>query len=332
MRKSALLVTTCLLAACAGGQGDIPPPTVAYVPAQEVDPSAPVAAPHRPVPITAENPIPAPKVKEWKSASAKTAAANKSALQTAMEGEYDGAVLNYEYRHGRRYRVVVDGPSGDDGDGWGKDADATNITLGQDDGSEPDITIGGDPDWFSVNKVGTGIEETSMRAKRDKARSMSQGTYTTQITVKCFKRGVRTTLTIGTGARNYIFDLQCANSHGGNNYNHAVEFTYAHDQQISTYQPPARQAVTRAAPIVADTRYTVEGPDEWRPREWTAWNDGANTHVRPSPAVTSRPVPMLSASASFHIEPATGEYIITGLPPEIRFPWGETALIVRRTP
>jgi hypothetical protein len=41
---------------------------------------------------------------------------------------------------------------------------------------------------------------------------------------------------------------------------------------------------------------------------------------------------MLAAGAGFHIDPASNEYVITGLPSEIRFPWGDSALIVRRTP
>lgn len=335
MRKSTLLVTTCLLAACAGGE-NLPPPSVAYVEATQIPAPETETQPRQPVAITIENPIPEPKVRKWKSAAEKTAAANKAALKTALDGEYLGAILRYEYRHGGRYRVVLDGPTGEF-DGWGEDADATTITLGQDDGSEPDISIGGDPTFFSVDKTGTGIEkigagEMSMREKRDKARAMSAGTYTTEIPVKCFKRGARATMFIGTGTRKYIFDLQCLNSHGGNNYNHAVEFYYAHEQQVSTYQPLPKASNVQPQPVVADTRYSVEGPEEWRPREWAVFNDGANTHIRPSPAVRSRPAPILGAGGSFYIDPASNNYVVTGLPPEIRFPWGDTALIVRRTP
>lgn len=284
-----------------------------------------------PVPITDENPIPAPKVKEWKSAAAKTAAANKGSLRTSLEGEYQGAILNYEYQHGKRYRVVVDGPT-DHGEGWGDDADATLITLGQDDGSEPSITQGGLLDWFNVDKVETAIEETSWRAKRDKVRAMSQGSYNTQITVSCAKRGARTSLKVGTGKRFYIFDLECQNSHGGNNYNHVVEFTYPHDQQISTGSSAPRAMTVQPRPIVADVRYTVEGPADWKPREWVAWNDGAKTYVRPAPSVQSRPVPMLATGTSFEVDSTTNEYIINGLPSEIHFPWSGSAIIVKRVP
>jgi hypothetical protein len=325
---SALLASTAfVLAACAGGQ-DAPPPGVAYVEATQIEPpSATVEERRMPVPITAENPIPEPKVQKFKSHEAKTAAALKGGTQSALDAEFEGVILNYQYQHGRRYRVVVDAPSAE----WEQDADATTITLGQDDGSESDIIVGGDPNWFNVDKANAGIDETSMRAKRDKVRAMANGTSTTMITVKCFKPGVRTSLKIGTGQRKYIFDLQCSNRHGGSGYNQDVQFTYAYDQQISTYQP-ARPTQARPAPVVADTRYTVEGPDEWRPREWAAWNDGASTHIRPSPAVRSRPVPMLGAGSSFFIDPASGEYVVTGLPSEVRFPWGDAALMVRRTP
>src|SRR3954465_10391018 len=86
MRKSALLITTCLLAACAGGQ-DTPPPAVAYVPATQIEPPSASAEPRRlSVPITAENPIPEPKLKRFKSHEEATAAARKAATVTALEG------------------------------------------------------------------------------------------------------------------------------------------------------------------------------------------------------------------------------------------------------
>lgn len=330
MHRAALLMTTCLLAACAGEQ--TPAPSIAYVEAQQIEPpgaSATQQAAPRPLAITSENPIPPPKEpKKFKSHEAKTRAANKAATQTALDGDFEGVILTYQYQHGRRYRVVVDGPSEE----WAEDADATTITLGQDDGSEPDIIVGGDPMWFHVDKASAGIDETSMRAKRDKVRAMANGTASTMITVKCFKAGVRTTLKIGTGQRKYIFDLQCSNSHGGS-YNSDVQFTYAEDQRISTYKPARPSQVSApAAPVVADNRYTVEGGPEWKPREWAAWNDGANTHIRPSPGVRSRPAPILAAGGTFYIDPASGEYVVTGLPNEIKFPWGDSALIVRRLP
>lgn len=335
MKKILLLMTTCLISACAGEYA--PPPPVSLVAATPVDPITLAVEPSadalsRPIAVTPTNPLPEPKVKNWKSAEAKIAAANKASLRTALDGEYEGAILRYEYRRGGRYRVVVDGPSDQfpDEPGWGIDADATTITLGQDDGSEPNITVGGDPQWFNVDKVGTGVEKT-MREKRDQVRAMAQGVYTTQITIKCHKRGARATATIGTGKRNYIFDLQCANTHGRNNYNHSVEFYYADEQQVS-FPQPVRTTPASAAPVVADIRYEIDGPAEWRPREWTAWNDGAKTYVHPSPSVQSRPVPMLPAGAGFFIDPMTSDYVITGLPGEILFPWGEQAITVRRRP
>src|SRR5687768_1118381 len=142
MRKSALLLTTCLLAACAGGQ-DIPTPEIAYVPAQEIDPVAQEAAKRVPVPITAENPIPAPKVKTFKSHEAATAAARKAATVTAIDGSFEGAVLNYLFQHGKRYRIVLQAPSEE----FGQDGDTTLLMLGPDDGVEPDSGFG-DPSYF----------------------------------------------------------------------------------------------------------------------------------------------------------------------------------------
>ena len=114
MRKTALLVTTCLLTACAGGQ-DIPPPEVAYVPATEIDPAAQEAAKRVPVPITLENPIPAPKAKTYKTHEAATAAARKAATVSALDASFEGAILNYVYQHGKRYRLVLQAPSEDYG-------------------------------------------------------------------------------------------------------------------------------------------------------------------------------------------------------------------------
>jgi hypothetical protein len=41
---------------------------------------------------------------------------------------------------------------------------------------------------------------------------------------------------------------------------------------------------------------------------------------------------MLPPGSSFFVDPATTEYVITGLPSEITFPWGSNALVVRRAP
>jgi type IV secretory pathway VirB9-like protein len=325
MRTSALLLTTCLLAACAGGQ-EIPPPEVAYVPAKEIDPAAQESAKRVPVPITAENPIPAPTVKRFKSHEEATAAARKAATVTALEGTFEGAILNYVYQHGKRYRIVLDAPSED----FEQDGDATLLMLGPDDGVEPDSGFG-DPSYFLVDKVSGGIDETSMRAKRDKVRKMSSGDYQTVLPLKCYKRGARTTMFVTSPRRTYLFDLHCARTNKSSGYNQAVQFTYQNEQVSEAPKAPRPAGSSRQTPIVADTHYAIEGPEEWRPREWSAWNDGANTHIRPSPAVTTRPVPLLSAATSFFSDPATGEYVITGLPSEIRFPWGESALVVRRT-
>jgi type IV secretory pathway VirB9-like protein len=325
MRKTALLMTTCLLAACTGGQ-DVPPPEVAYVPATEIDPAAQeVARSNRlPVPITIENPIPAPKARKYRSHEEATAAARKAATVTALNASFEGAILNYVFQHGKRYRLVLQAPSED----FDQDGDATLLMLGPDDGVEPDSGFG-DPSYFLVDKVGGGIDETSMRAKRDKVRKMTAGDYQAVLPLKCYKNGEKTTMFVTSPARTYLFELHCSRTKTA--YNSAVQFTYQHEQVADAPKVPREIGSSRPAPIVADTRYSIEGPAEWRPREWTAWNDGAKTHIRPSPSVTTRPVPMLNAATSFHSDPATGEYIINGLPSEIRFPWGDSALIVKRT-
>lgn len=324
---SALLASTAfVLAACAGGQ-DAQPPGVAYVEATQIEPPPAVEERRVPVPITAENPIPEPKVRKFKSHEEATAAAVRASTVTAVDASFEGAILNYVFQHGKRYRVVLDGPSAD----FEQDSDTTLLMLGPDDGAEPDSGFG-DPSYFLVDKVTSGVDETSMRAKRDKVRAMSSGTYQAVLPLKCYKRGAKTTMFVTSPRRTYLLDLYCSNSHKGRGYNPAVQFTYVGEQVSAAPKPPRSTTASRPAPVVADTRYTVEGPEEWQPRQWAAWNDGASTHIRPSPAVRSRPVPMLGAGTSFFIDPASGEYVVTGLPSEIRFPWGDTALIVRRTP
>src|SRR5690349_10406961 len=160
MQKSALLVTTCLLTACTGGPGT-PAPSVAYVPATPVMPEQP-SAPRPVASVTRENPIPAPKQVKYRSHEAATAAARRAATQTALDGTFEGAILNYEYQHGRVYRVVVDAPSAE----WETDADVTTLTLGPDEEEIPDIAQGGDSNWFLVEHMGSGTDETSMRARK----------------------------------------------------------------------------------------------------------------------------------------------------------------------
>lgn len=321
-----LMTTTCLLTACAGGQ-DMPPPSVSYVEATQVEPPRAEQVARVPLPITPVNPIPEPKVRKFRSHEAATAAAVRNATVTALDGSFEGAVLNYVYRHGQRYRVVLDGPSED----FEQDSDTTLLMLGPDDGTEPDSGFG-DPSYFLVDKVAAGVDETSMRAKRDKVRAISSGTHQTVLPLKCYKRGARTTMFVTTPRRTYLLDLHCSKHHKVGGYNPAVQFTFVGDQVSQAPKVPKTSAFSRPAPVVADNRYAIEGPEEWRPREWSAWNDGANTHIRPSPSIRSRPAPLLGAGGSFYIDPATNEYVVTGLPLEIRFPWGGNALLVRKLP
>src|SRR5690349_3868990 len=317
-----------LLGACASGS-TAPPPLVTYVPATPIPP-APSASPGVAAqpPATLVNPVPTPEPTRYRSHEAATAAAARAAVVDARSATFEGETLNYLYRVGHRYKLVLDAPSHEE---W-QDAGVTQVFLGPGDGSEPGVMFD-DPTWFTVEKLSAGIDATSMRAKRDRARQVSEGKYQTIVTLKCWSPGAVTNASVTTPQRTYLLRLHCATRKGTGGYNATVQFTSVGEQGV----PPAgssapAEAFAPSGPVVKDTGYAVTGPAEFRPTEWAAWNDGADTHVRPPDAVRTRPVPMLPPASQFGVDPQTGEYFIRGLPAEIRFPWGpEQQVVVRRT-
>lgn len=330
MKKPLVLMTAGLLGACASGS-TAPPPLVTYVPAIPIPLAQPAAqAGAAGPPATLVNPIPTPEPTRYKSHEAATAAASRAAVVDARSGTFEGETLNYLYRTGQRYKLVLDAPSHEE---W-QDAGVTQLFLGPGDGSEPGVFFD-DPTWFTQEKLASGIDQTSMRAKRDRARQVSDGKYQTIVTLKCWKPGAVTNASVTTPQRPYLLRLHCATRKGTGGYNATVQFTSVGEQGV----PPAEAFASAEAPVpagsgpvVKDTGYAVSGPAEFRPREWAAWNDGADTHVRPPDSIRTRPVPMLPPASQFGVDPQTGEYFIRGLPAEIRFPWGpEQQVVVRRT-
>lgn len=334
--RSYLLVTAAGLglAGCAGGpEGSPPSLTYGYVEGQQIE--APVeraAMPSAPMPLGGVATEEPPPEKVWKSDSAKIADAVRKAQRNALNCTFEGEIMTCPYQSGYRHKITMDGPSTE----RGQDSFETQFWLEPGE-STPEV-IFGDPQWFSAELTGGGVDTTSMRAKRDKAHGRQTPSANLIIVAKNYKPGVTTTMSINTGSRKYLYKLTVPSCAGNNAspptkcnaaYNPVVQHTYDTDQ-------PALKAtaakISRPAPQVANTRYAYAGSADFLPGEWSAYNDGVKTYILPPARLSSRPTPMFpnGASAQWWVEPATNQYVIRGLPGEVRFHRGESTMTVRR--
>jgi hypothetical protein len=332
MRSYLLMgVAGIVLAGCAGGpSGQAPSLTYDYVEAKEVPFSEPPPPPG-PVPLGGVATEAPPPEKRWKSASAKISDAVKKSKRNALDCSFEGSIMTCPFRNGLRYQVTVDGASHE----GAQDSNDTQFWLEPGEGA-PEI-IFGNPAYFTGEVTAGGVDTTSMRAKRDKAHGRKTVGSRLIIAVKNYKPGERTSMTIVTGNRVYLYDLivpSCGQPEDETAkkcnapYNPVVQHTYDSDQP----QVRAAVALSRDMPAVSDTRYSYDGPAEFLPKEWSAYNDGVNTYVLPPARLASRPVPFLpkGSAPSFSVDPQSRHYVIRGLPGEILFTRGDITMTVRR--
>lgn len=333
--RNILLTTTAglSLAGCAGGP-EGPPPSLSYgyVEGQQIDvPMETEARPAVPIPLGGVAREPPPPEKVWKSDAAKIADAVKKARRNALDCSFEGEIMTCPYQNGQRYKVTMDGPSVE----RAPDSFETQFWLEPGE-SNPEVVFS-DPNFFSSEITGGGVDTTSMRAKRDKAHGRQTPSVGLIISVKAYKPGETVNMTILTGSRRYLYRLtvpSCSANQASPPakcnaaYNPVVQHTYDSDQpQIKM----PKQRLERSAPQVANTRYRYDGSAEFLPDEWSAYNDGVKTYIIPPARLSSRPVPMFSqgAPAQWWVDPETKGYVIRGLPPEVRFQRGEAFMIVR---
>lgn len=332
MRSYLLMtVTGIVLAGCAGGpEGSPPPLTYNYVEGKQIEPPVEVPA-LPPMPLGGVATEPPPPEKTFKSPAAKMADAIQSARRTALSCSFEGEIMTCPFENGRRYTVTMDGPTAE----RGQDSNESQFWL--EPGESTPEAIFGDPTWFTAEVSGGGIDTTSMKAKRDKVNGVKTAAAGLIIIVKAYKPGVSTTLTIATGNRRYLYKLVVPSCKQPDNaaphkcnapYNAVVQHTYDSDQP--RLKMPA-SSLRRPTPPVSSTRYRYSGAAEFLPGEWSAYNDGVNTYIVPPARLASRPVPMFpqGGPASFWVDPATGHYVIRGLPPEVVFKRGDQTLTVR---
>lgn len=333
MRKPLLTAAIGLvLAGCVDGPGSPAPAlTYDYVEAQEVGPPGP-STPDAPMPPGGVATRPAPSEKRYRSASAKIADAVRRSRRTALDCAFEGSIMTCPYQNGLRHQVIMDGASAE----GATDSNDTQFWLEPGEGTPE--AIFGNPQYFSAEVTAGGVDGTSMRAKRDRVHGRQTPGARLIITVKNYKPGERTSLTISTGSRTYLYDLvvpSCRQPEGepphkcNAPYNPVVQHTYDSDQPKLVAAAPAPD---REVGAVTDTRYTYDGPADFLPREWSAYNDGVNTYILPPSRLSSRPVPFLprGSAPSFWIDPQSRAYVIRGLPGEILFSRGDLTLTVRR--
>lgn len=324
-------VAGVVLAGCAGGpSGDAPSLTYDYLQAQEVQPPGPGTL-QVPVPFGGVATGPAKPEKKFTSPAAKTAAMVKRSRRTALDCSFEGSIMTCPFQNGVRQQVIMDGPSAD----GETDSDVTLFYL--EPGEATPEAILGNPQWFMVEVTAGGIDGTSMRAKRERANNRKSASARLIVTVKAYKQGERTSLSIATGSRVYLYDLVVPSCKPAEDaaprkchaaYHPVVQHTYGSDQPRVTAATVHRPD----APAVSDTRYVYHGPAEFLPGEWSAYNDGVNTYILPPARLSSRPVPFLprGSAPSFWIDPTSRHYVIRGLPGEVRFVRGDLVMTVRR--
>lgn len=321
------------LAGCAGGP-EGPPPSLSYgyVEGQQIEPPAePVARPSAPIPLGGVAREPPPE-KVWKSDAAKIADAVKKARRNALDCSFEGEIMTCPYQNGQRYKVTMDGPAVE----WAQDSFETQFWL--EPGEMTPEVIFSDPQWFSAELTGGGVDTTSMRAKRDRAHGRQTPGVGLILSVKAYKPGETVNMSINTGSRRYLYRLvvpSCAANSASPPakcnaaYNPIVQHTYEGDQpQIKA----SKERISRPAPQIASTRYAYDGSAEFLPGEWSAYNDGAKTYIIPPARLSSRPVPIFAqgAPSQWWVDPETKGYVVRGLPPEVRFKRGDAFMTVRK--
>lgn len=336
MRRHLLITAAVMtLAGCSGGpEGEPPSLTYNYVEGQQIAPPVdPV--PSIPMPLGGVATSAAPPEKKWSSASAKIADAVRKSRRNALDCTFEGSIMTCPFRNGLRHEVRLDAASFE----GAQDANETQFWLEPGEGT-PEI-IFGNPAFFSGEVTAGGVDTTSMRAKRDKAHGRQSASARLIIAVKNYKPGERSSMTIATGNRVYLYDLvvpSCGQPEDDTAkkcnapYNPVLQHTYDSDQPqikaaaVATPHP-------KAMPQVSDTRYAYEGSAEFLPDDWSAYNDGVNTYILPSPRLSSRPVPMFpkGGQASWWVDPSSNHYVIRGLPNEVLFSRGKTTMTVRRS-
>lgn len=334
MRSYLLMtVTGIVLSGCAGGpEGSPPSLTYNYVEGQRIEP--PVDKPPMPEmgPMAGLPLEPEPPEKLWKSDGEKIADATKRAKRNALDCSFEGEIMTCPYQNGLRYKLRLDAPTAE------RSQDSFQTELWLEPGEKMPEAIFNDPQWFSAEISGGGIDTSSMKYKRDKNNGIKTEGAGLIIIVKSYKPGARGTLTVATGSRRYLYDIvtnACKQPEGqaprkcNAPYNAVVQHTYESDQPKPREATQARQ---RPTPRIASTRYSYDGAAEFLPNEWSAYNDGVNTYIVPPARLASRPVPMFpeGGPSSFWVDPATSNYVIRGLPREVAFKRGDQTLTVRQ--
>jgi hypothetical protein len=301
-----------------------------YVEAQEVAPPGPLT-PSAPMPLGGVATRPAQPEKRYKSASAKIADAVRKSRRTALDCTFEGSIMTCPYHNGLRHQVILDGASTE----GATDSNDTQFWLEPGEGTPE--AIFGNPQYFSAEVTAGGVDGTSMRSKRNRAHGRKTPGARLIITVKNYKPGERTSLTISTGSRTYLYDLVVPSCKQPENepphkcnapYNPVVQHTYESDQPKLV----AAAVPDHEMPAVSDTRYTYDGPADFLPRAWSAYNDGVNTYILPPSRLASRPVPFLprGSAPSFWVDPQSRHYVIRGLPDVVVFSRGDLTMTVRR--
>jgi hypothetical protein len=318
------------LAACAGGgpEGEPPALNYDYVEGTEVAPPSDVPPPV-PVPLAGVAGMEPPVQKKWKSAAAKTADAIKRSKRTALDCTFEGSIMTCPFENGNRTQVTLDGPSAPKA----TDSNGTIFYLEAGEGT-PEV-IFGNPQWFMAEVTGGGTGTESWKSKRDRANNRKTPGTRLVISVKAYKPGESTPMSVATGNRIYLYDLHVPSCKANDEakkcnlpYHPVVQHTYDGDQP--NIKPSS--VTRRQAPAVANTRYAYQGAAEFLPNEWSAYNDGVNTYVLPPARLSSRPVPMFpkGGPSNFHVDAVTKQYVIRGLPGEVVFKRGSATMTVRK--
>lgn len=314
--SQASCVLSAVLAVVALAGCAVPAPTV--TPMQRMGPGA------APDPGVTENPVKVrpSKGQDRRSVLQRLRDANKEASRDVFDGYFTGAKVNFRWRDGEVYNIVL--------------ARNRTTTLVLQPGEAYNNAVFGDDRYFGLDPTWAGTKDT---------RAGAAGPAATQVPVIAWESGRCTDLTLYTTWRTILLNI-CSTGNS-NAYNRVVAWTFPDDEKAAVEaglrRGVAMEGRTGVPVDQLDTRYRFSGAAVFRASEWTAMNDGKRrTFVIPPPDLGFLPVPSVlgaggQSTPQYDVKPARdgdGSYfeILASPPPtEIAFQYGAEIMTMRRT-
>jgi type IV secretory pathway VirB9-like protein len=252
------------------------------------------------------------------NALARLREANKEASRSVFDGYFTGATVNFRWKPGEVYDVVLARNR------------TTNLALAPGEGYVN--AVFGDDRYFGLSQSWAGTKDT---------RANPGGPAASRIPIVAWEGGHCTDLTLYTTWREILMNV-CSNG-SASAYNKSISWTFPDDEKARV-EAGLRNAVSMepstGIPVdQIDSHYKFDGPAEWKPAAWQAFNDHKKMYVVPPSNLPVRPVPAILADGhantpEYRMLPAKegdgAVYEIDAIPDALIFQYGDQILTARR--